>query len=88
MKFIVRVPQQLSLKIAAARKEKGLTQAAMAETLGLSQQAYARFELNPEKSSFQRVFTVLRKLDLWISVDGAEGSPGVRDFGADTKYEW
>lgn len=60
---------QLSLILKGFRKEKGLTQAAMAERLGITQQSYAYFEANPASATLERLFLVLRMLGVEISLD-------------------
>jgi antitoxin HicB len=53
----------IPLAILSARKRRGLTQAQVAATLGMSQQAYRKFELpgksNPTLRSLQRLSEVL-----------------------------
>jgi HTH-type transcriptional regulator/antitoxin HipB len=57
--------------LKAFRKERGLTQAAIAEKLGITQQSYAYFEANPAATSLDRLFLVLRILGVEISLDQA-----------------
>nr|WP_275983075.1 helix-turn-helix transcriptional regulator [Propionivibrio soli] len=51
------------------RKENGLTQAAMGERLGITQQSYAAFEANPAVATFERLYKVLRLVGVEISLD-------------------
>lgn len=69
MNYPVKTLSQLPLVLKGFRKEKGLTQAAMAERLGITQQSYAYFEVNPAKATLERLFMVLRMLDVEISLD-------------------
>ena len=69
MTYPIKTLSQLPLFIKAFRKEKGLTQAAMAEKLGITQQSYAYFEGNPARAPLERLFLVLRLLDVEISLD-------------------
>ena len=62
---------QLPLILKGFRKECGLTQAAMAEKLGITQQSYAYFEANPATAMFDRLFMVLRLLGVEISLNQA-----------------
>ncbi len=62
---------QLPLILKGFRKECGLTQAAMAEKLGITQQSYAYFEANPASATFDRLFTVLRLMGVEISLNQA-----------------
>lgn len=69
MVYPIKTLSQLPLVLKGFRKERGLTQAAMAEKLGITQQSYAHFEANPATATLERVFTVLRLLDVEISLD-------------------
>lgn len=67
--FPIKTLGQLPLLLKGFRKEKGLTQAAMAERLGITQQSYAYFEANPTTATLERLFMVLRLLDVEIALD-------------------
>ena len=69
MNYPIKTLSQLPLVLKGFRKEKGLTQAAMAEKLGITQQSYAYFETNPATATLERLFLVLRLLDVDISLD-------------------
>ena len=69
MIYPIKTLGQLTLVLKGFRKEKGLTQAAMAERLGITQQSYAYFEANPATATLERLFMVLRLLDVEISLD-------------------
>jgi HTH-type transcriptional regulator/antitoxin HipB len=69
MNYPIQTLESLELFIRAFRKQKGVTQAGMAEKLGISQQAYARFEGNPQLATFERLFLVLRILDVSVSME-------------------
>ncbi|MCG5128135.1 helix-turn-helix domain-containing protein [Enterobacter cloacae] len=56
------------------RKEKRLTQKAISERLGVSQQAYARFESNPASASFERLFRVFTHLGIELSLSSIQSS--------------
>lgn len=71
MNYPIKTLGQLPLVIKGFRKQRGLTQAAMAERLGITQQSYAWFEANPATATLERLFTVLRLLDVEISLDQA-----------------
>ncbi len=78
MDYPIKTLGQLPLVLKGFRKQRGLTQAAMAERLGITQQSYAWFEANPATATLERLFTVLRLLDVEISLDpaGAPASAG------------
>ncbi len=86
MIYSIKTLKQLPLFLKGFRKEKGLTQAAMAERLGISQQAYARFEANPETATLERLFLVLRTLDVEISL--ARSDTRQADVASNTKEPW
>ena len=69
MIYPIKTLGQFSLVLKGFRKEKGLTQAAMAERLEITQQSYAHFEAHPETATFERVFMVLRMLDVEVSLN-------------------
>jgi HTH-type transcriptional regulator/antitoxin HipB len=66
--YFIKTRSQLPLILKAFRKEKGLTQAAMAERLGITQQGYAHFEANPASATLERLFLVLRLLNVEIGL--------------------
>ena len=76
MIYPIKTPSQLPLVLKGFRKEKGITQAAMAEKLGITQQSYAHFEANPATATLERIFMVLRMLDVEISLNHT--SPATR----------
>lgn len=80
MNYPIKTLGQLPLVLKGFRKLRGLTQAAMAERLGITQQSYAWFEANPATATLERLFTVLRLLDVEISLDqaSAEAGPGTQ----------
>lgn len=69
MIYPIKTLSQLPLVLKGFRKENGLTQAAMAERLGITQQSYAHFEANPATATLERLFMVLRMLDVEISLN-------------------
>jgi len=74
--YPIKILSQLPLVLKGFRKEKGLTQAAMAERLGITQQSYAYFEANPATATLERLFMVLRMLDVEISLDQTDPATG------------
>lgn len=86
MIYPIKTLKQLPLFLKGFRKEKGLTQSSMAKRLGISQQAYARFESSPETATFERLFLVLRTLDVEISL--AHSDPKRADVASNTKAPW
>lgn len=66
MSFQLQTIDQLKPLIQGFRKRAGLTQAAMAEKLGITQQSYAQIESNLNATSVERLYTILRLLDVEI----------------------
>jgi HTH-type transcriptional regulator/antitoxin HipB len=77
MIYPIKTLNQLPLILKGFRKEKSLTQAAMAEKLGITQQSYAYFEANPAAATIERLFMVLRMLDVGISLDNTSPAASV-----------
>lgn len=72
MRYPLKTLDQLSLLLKGFRKTQGLTQSAMAERLGITQQSYAHFEANPSSATVERLFMVLRLLGVEITLDQAD----------------
>jgi len=62
--YPVKTPSQLRPLLVGFRKAAGLTQAQMAIRLGVTQQTYAQLEAKPESGSMERIFKVLRLLNV------------------------
>lgn len=69
MDYPVKTLSQLPLILKGFRKECGLTQTAMAEKLGITQQSYAYFEANPSTATLDRLFMVLRIMGVEIALN-------------------
>jgi len=69
--YPIKTLSQLPLILKGFRKERGLTQAVMAEKLGITQQSFAYFEANPATTTLDRLFMVLRILGVEISLNQA-----------------
>lgn len=84
MIYPIKTLSQLPLVLKGFRKDKGLTQAVMAERLGITQQSYAYFEANPATATLERLFMVLRMLNVEIALNPTSpaasrgGTPSVR----------
>ena len=64
MQFPLQTIDQLKPLVQGFRKRAGLTQAAMAEKLGITQQSYAQMESNLGSTSVDRLYTILRLLNV------------------------
>lgn len=77
MNYPLKTLSQLPVVLKAFRKTHNLTQAAVAEKLGVTQQSYARFENKPASATLERLFLVLRLLDVEISLNQTNAVPAV-----------
>ncbi|QJE01515.1 helix-turn-helix transcriptional regulator [Massilia forsythiae] len=69
MTYPLKTLQQLRPILVGFRKDAGLSQAAVAALLGITQQSYAKIEVNPSTTSVERLFTILRLLGAEIILD-------------------
>ena len=83
MIYPIKTLDQLPLFLKGFRKAKGLTQVDMAGRLGITQQGYAHLEANPASATLERLFIVLRLLDVEIGL--AQTSLG-NDRDADSPH--
>lgn len=75
MDYPIKTLAQLRPILQGFRKAAGLTQAAMASHLGVTQQTYAQLEANPAAVSVDRLFRVLRVLGVDLTlIPNAAGS--------------
>lgn len=66
--YPIKTLNQLRPILLGFRKAAGLTQAMMASRLGVTQQTYAQLEGNPAAVSVERLFRVLRVLDVDLTL--------------------
>ncbi|WP_186378503.1 helix-turn-helix transcriptional regulator [Yersinia intermedia] len=64
MNYPIKILSQLRPTLIGFRKQKGLTQASLAQLLGITQQSYAKLEADPASASIERLFKVLQLLDV------------------------
>ncbi|MDA5489690.1 helix-turn-helix transcriptional regulator [Yersinia kristensenii] len=64
MDYPIKILSQLRPTLIGFRKNKGLTQANLAQLLGITQQSYAKLEADPTSASIERLFKVLQLLDV------------------------
>ncbi|WP_438332855.1 helix-turn-helix transcriptional regulator [Burkholderia pseudomallei] len=76
---------QLRPILRGFRKSAGLTQAMLASRLGVTQQTYAQFEANPASASVERLFKVLRALDIELTLTQVYAAPAGNDKGEAAK---
>ncbi|MDQ0139613.1 helix-turn-helix transcriptional regulator [Cupriavidus necator] len=74
MHYAIKTIHQLRPILQGFRKARGMTQAMMAEHLGVRQQTYAELEANPAAVSVERLLKVLRVLGVELVLSQA-GDP-------------
>lgn len=66
MDFPVRTVDQLEPILRAFRKSRGLIQAELAQTIGVTQQALSLLEAAPHRASFERVLALCASLGVEV----------------------
>lgn len=64
MNYTINTLDQIKPILVGFRKSNGLSQKALAEKLGISQQSYQTLESAPQKITIERLFKVLSILDI------------------------
>lgn len=75
MQFPLQTIEQLKPIIQGFRRRAGLTQAGMAEKLGITQQSYAQIESNLHATSVERLHTILRLLGVELNFSFSDALP-------------
>ena len=73
--FAIRTAEQLPAVLQGFRKQAGLTQAATAMRLGITQQALSALERNAEKISAERVLELLSILGVELVLRQGSAAP-------------
>ena len=68
MDYPIKTIAQLQPILQGFRKATGLSQTAVAKKLGITQQSYAEFELNPQLASAERLIKILRLFNVEVSL--------------------
>jgi HTH-type transcriptional regulator / antitoxin HipB len=88
MKQTITTPEQLSLILQSARKQRGLTQSDLAGFLDLSQASLSRLELNTQNMKVTQLLMLCKRLGLELVIqDRATDKPGVEPSTGD-KVDW
>jgi HTH-type transcriptional regulator / antitoxin HipB len=64
MAYPAHTPSQLGPLLRGFRKQRGLTQAALAARVGLAQKAVSLAETHPERMGVERLFRILAGLEV------------------------
>lgn len=70
--YYLKTLNQLRPVLVGFRKANGLTQREMSVRLGVTQQTYARLEINPTTASFERLFKVFSLLGVELVLSTKE----------------
>lgn len=73
--FMARTPGQVGPILRGYRQQRGLTQQALAERLGLPQKTISQIETRPERMSLSRLFAVAGALGIELAFRD-QGRPG------------
>jgi HTH-type transcriptional regulator/antitoxin HipB len=87
--YTINTLEQIKPILIGFRKVNGLSQKALAEKLGISQQSYQALESAPQKATIQRLFKVLSMLGVKLQlVDN--NTPAKHPFsdGVNEQDEW
>lgn len=68
MRQVLSVHSQFGVLLKAARKSAGISQAKLAERLGISQSRMSHMELHPETVNLAQLLAILSILDLELLV--------------------
>lgn len=79
MDYPIQTLSQLRPILQSFRKKAGLTQAAVAGKLGITQQSYAQIEANPASTSVQRLHKILRLLNVDLVLMQSQVEPSANE---------
>lgn len=85
MDYGIKMLSQLRPILQGFRKSAGLTQAAVAERLGITQQSYAQLEANPSAASVERLFRVMKVLGVDLLFSQKSSTAGDESTSAETE---
>lgn len=78
--YSIKTPQQLGAILAGYRKQRGLTQQAAGQKVGLAQSVVSSLEKSPQRAGLARIFKLLAALDLELVVRSRDKSGGRTDW--------
>ena len=86
MNYVINTLDQLKPILVGFRKSNGLSQKALAEKLGISQQSYQALESAPQKVTLERLFKVL--MALGIKLQFVDNTKAVEPDNTPQQDEW
>ncbi|ELB2263465.1 helix-turn-helix domain-containing protein [Vibrio parahaemolyticus] len=66
--MLITSPKQLAIHLRDERKHKNLSQAKVADPVGIKQDTVSKFEVNPETTRIQTLFRILSSLNLEMHI--------------------
>ncbi|EJC6782347.1 helix-turn-helix domain-containing protein [Vibrio parahaemolyticus] len=66
--MLITSPSQLAIHLRDERKHKNLSQAKVADPVGIKQDTVSKFEVNPETTRIQTLFRILSSLNLEMHI--------------------
>lgn len=85
MDYLLNFSGQLKQHLRSIRKARGLTQAKLAEALGLYQSRIAEIEANPAAISVEQLLRVLAALDVRVVLRAEESACSAPESGLDVE---
>lgn len=83
IKQVVSLPEQLGHILQSSRKAARLSQAEMAQRLGVSQSRISAMELNPAAISLGQLITMMAALDLEMIVQSRSSGAKISEQAAE-----
>ena len=83
--MLIRSPKELALKVISQRKKLKLSQAQVANLVGLKQKTISAFENKPERTKLETLFLILSAVNLDIAGIDKENTMMTKD---QWKEEW
>lgn len=70
--MLIRSPKELALFVINQRKKQKISQAEVGKLVGLKQQTISDFELRPEGTKLNTLFSILSAVNLDIKISGKD----------------
>lgn len=79
MDYLLQLPHQLSTQLKSLRRVAGMSQAELAELMGVSQSRVAAIERDPASISVRQLMEILRLLEAQLVIRARGSADGRRD---------
>lgn len=81
----IRSPKELALLVVNQRKKLKLSQAAAGSRVGIKQQTISEFEIRPEGTKLDTLFSILSAVNLDLSIEAKDQNTIIKN---EWKEEW